>query len=833
MLTSFSQFYFCHKIPFTTHDPIYVFGLNKENIELLKMHKFVAWSANYNLGINKSGTDAFANPFNLPNIVSALLPLDATTSYVIILHITMALMGFSLYLLLSYLGFSRIFALLGGVIYMFNPMTDEHHSQVFWAYAYIFTPIGAIFIHEWFRNNKPKSLIFLLGLLGGLLYLAAGINVLLYVLFGIWLYSIMLCLVNHYGLKQFLSITRFLFITGLISLSIGAYIFIPGVDAFVFKGERLKIINTSFFYFSQFSWRELLSGLLSFIFPWEHAMFMTNFDYGFSNDRALIRIGNYWNYLNILILPAIAILLTNWKNIRRSVKGSLVFLLVYYAIFLNPSLINPDFILKIFPFYTFTKNYPIYYIGLVILILNVIGDLNSGKLKFNRGVDIFIKVFASFYFLLSLLFLIIVFTASTPSFIKLLRFFYDKFGHIYGGRFSNVLLLRLFTDYTFQSPAAIFIFLLLFVRGLQLMLFRKFNYKYFSLVFMFLIAVEYLCFTRVYYPFMQRDTLDFNLTFNPAKTGENRFIHSLKPGTRIARQHARLFSQEFYPFEYDKNLFNLPISEIKRISQEKHKFDYFSIYALPFPIDLSIFGVYNMPMEKNLLKYYSRMAKGNLDYEEELKNNFEYVHSYLYYFNENSPLTRPIYSYLITQRELTTSGLTKVLNGKYYNIYRNDLALPRAYFVAKTIYEPDISKSLDMLEDKNFKWLDKAIVHDNAFLINASPGGTPPYIIRNLKIIYDDVEIEIENSSIGILIINDLFYPYWEAYDNGRQTDLFRVNCIFRGIRLEPGRHIIKMKFNNPKLTVGLWVSGISIVSCVAMIFFLTINKMANKNSVA
>jgi len=823
MFTSFDQFYFLGRVPLTSADPIHMFNMNKEYIENLRASNFLYWLPNYNLGINISGWDPALNPFNLPNFISAILGSNTINVYIFSRQLTMALMGFFAFILLRYLGFSHILAFLGGLIYMFNPMTDEHHYMGIWTYAYIFTPIGIIFIHEWLKRNRRIFLIFFWGLLSGLLYLTGGMSALQYVFLGISLYAVMLIFTNQSGVKQFFSVLGFLATSGLIALLVGGYIFIPEADIFIFKEIRPKYIDTAFLYLPHFSLMEFIRGLLSFVFPYSISMFTTNYGYGFTNTRIEIVIGNFWNYLNILILPCILVLLTNWKKISRMVRGLLIFVLLYYGFFLNPTIINPDFILKIFPFYTFTKNFPIYYIGLTILIITTIDSLIAGRLKFNKMLHNFVNFFSFSYFILAVLFLGLVIMSRFQFFTKILILIHKKFGNLYGGRFSNVLLLRLLTDYTFHSLTSLFIFILLCVRGMQIFIIKNFSRKYFLAGLIILTAIEYACFTRIYYPFMDKDTLDFY----SSKIEENRFILNLKGGTRIAYQRAQLLSQEKYKYEYDKNLFYLPISELKRISQENYKYDYLYNYAIPFPAHLSLFGVYNITMDKNFLAYYSRMAKGNPLYEQGVKNKEAYVYAYLYNINESSPLTRPIYTYLVTQNEVMDMHLTKVLSGKYYNIYKNDLALPRAYFVTQTIYEPDISKGLDILEGKSFDWKNQVVVHNKELSLSPRFSEANQYSLKKLKIFYNDVEIKIENNKKGVLVLNDLFYPYWKAFDNGRPTELFRVNGIFRGVKLESGKHIIKMHFHNPKLTMGIWVSLISTMSCIIATIYLYNKKRA------
>lgn len=821
MLTSFSQYYISGRVPLCQSDATLIFGINKEHIDNLKNGKFNTWFPNYNLGINKSGADANTSPFSLPNIVSAFIPLDTTTVYIITRHITMALMGFSAFLLLFYLSFSFPLAILGGGIYMFNPMTYLNHYVGNWTYGYIFLPLGLIFINEWLKNKNRLFLLFSWGLLSGILYLTGGMMVILFTFFSMGLYTIFLSFSNGNDFKGIYSVSVFLISSCFIALAIGAYVFIPEFDISLFKEIRSKNIDTSFFYFSQFSLYRFVNKLMSFIFPFDPAIYFTNYDYGFllsgQNLPSIIKVffGNYLTYLNILTLPTILLLVLNWKLIKRETKFQIYLLLFYYLMFLNPFLINPDFLLKIFPFYWFTENYSIYYLVISILTVTAIQEISNGTIKLSNGIKKVTVLFFIFYITIAALFMLSILFYNFANYEFVLKTLAGKF-LVYGDN-VRIAKLRVLADYLFNSRISIFVLLLFFARAGQLYLFKKYELKYLYIYIFFLCALEYSCYTRLVYPFIEKTSFYY---IGERDTDENIFIQNLTPGSRIAYQKKFTNENKENKVIPGKSIFDFTNAELKSFLNENAPFDYLEDYAVPINPNLSFLGTYNFGMEKTYIEYVERWSKGNPLYDKETREKWHYARCCLYSFNEKSPLGRPIFSYLITQNELKDPNLIEVLKGKYYNIYKNKFAIPRAYFVTNTIYSSDISKSMDILESNDFEWAKTAIVYEQKYHLSAHNGYNNQYIVNNLEIFYNDVRVEIENYSPGILILNDLYYPYWSALDNGKPTEIFRVNGIFRGVNLEAGKHIVEMHFHNPKLTLGIWISFLFTPICILLVIY-------------
>lgn len=71
----------------------------------------------------------------------------------------------------------------------------------------------------------------------------------------------------------------------------------------------------------------------------------------------------------------------------------------------------------------------------------------------------------------------------------------------------------------------------------------------------------------------------------------------------------------------------------------------------------------------------------------------------------------------------------------------------------------------------------------------------------------EQVEILADSSEGGILVLTDLFHPFWTASVDGEPVDLFPALHIFRGLKLAKGRHRIEFVCRIPYFSAGVGVS--------------------------
>ncbi|PID28089.1 MAG: hypothetical protein CSB55_06125 [Candidatus Cloacimonadota bacterium] len=154
--------------------------------------------------------------------------------------------------------------------------------------------------------------------------------------------------------------------------------------------------------------------------------------------------------------------------------------------------------------------------------------------------------------------------------------------------------------------------------------------------------------------------------------------------------------------------------------------------------------------------------------------------------------------YLIFNRKIEAKGLVfeNFDEEKNLTVYKNKNFLPHAVFVEKIIWE----------EDKN-----KHIKYINSFDFN--PEKTAITVQENDSVFYkkdfsvvetftgkNHFKWDLENSLKGYLVISEPYYEKgWKAYLNGKEVIPERVNYMFNGLPIPPGKHSLELKFE-PKI---------------------------------
>lgn len=93
-----------------------------------------------------------------------------------------------------------------------------------------------------------------------------------------------------------------------------------------------------------------------------------------------------------------------------------------------------------------------------------------------------------------------------------------------------------------------------------------------------------------------------------------------------------------------------------------------------------------------------------------------------------------------------------------------------------------------------------------------------PLTITNASYGVDHVSLTAEVPEEGFLLLNDIFYPGWEATIDGKPAPIFRVNAIFRGVQVSEGTHRVELVFRPNYLLIG---GGGSLATLFLAVFFL------------
>jgi hypothetical protein len=163
-------------------------------------------------------------------------------------------------------------------------------------------------------------------------------------------------------------------------------------------------------------------------------------------------------------------------------------------------------------------------------------------------------------------------------------------------------------------------------------------------------------------------------------------------------------------------------------------------------------------------------------------------------------------------------------------VYQNHNVFPRAFVVYKVFSVNGFDEALDELGSKDYDLRNTAIVegisNDLANRINEN-ALNPNLIIGDYKLISaNEVKVEVEGSEApGLLVVTDQYYPGWRVYVNGKPSELYAVDGIFRGVFLEKGDNVVEFKYQPLSFVVG------SILSAVSLLIVFVSLTLKQKNS--
>ncbi|NLO18831.1 MAG: YfhO family protein [Ignavibacteria bacterium] len=86
------------------------------------------------------------------------------------------------------------------------------------------------------------------------------------------------------------------------------------------------------------------------------------------------------------------------------------------------------------------------------------------------------------------------------------------------------------------------------------------------------------------------------------------------------------------------------------------------------------------------------------------------------------------------------------------------------------------------------------------------------------------IKYKVKNKTNAVLVFSEVWYPAWNGYIDGKQTEVLRANYCLRAIPIPAGEHQVELKFESSAFSTGFLVSaltlGISLLGLVFLQFF-------------
>lgn len=153
--------------------------------------------------------------------------------------------------------------------------------------------------------------------------------------------------------------------------------------------------------------------------------------------------------------------------------------------------------------------------------------------------------------------------------------------------------------------------------------------------------------------------------------------------------------------------------------------------------------------------------------------------------------------------------LSLVYDDNRVKIYRNDNVFPRAFLVFQTRVARDNDVAMKMIGETEFDFKKEAIVEgeipENFLSLSHVKDDVPffkPVEIINYET--NTVSLRVNAEKEALLVLNDAYYPGWNAFVDGKKVHVYRVNGLFRGVFLRRGDHVVTFAYQPLSFRLGL-----------------------------
>jgi hypothetical protein len=178
--------------------------------------------------------------------------------------------------------------------------------------------------------------------------------------------------------------------------------------------------------------------------------------------------------------------------------------------------------------------------------------------------------------------------------------------------------------------------------------------------------------------------------------------------------------------------------------------------------------------------------------------------------------------YLIAKGQLPADRFTlvNVDQAKRLMVYKNNTALPRAYFVKNVKVAGQPSEVFALLNSPAFDAGRTAILEKNPPAAVTAPDSA---VVAITEYRSRRITLNAFTSSTALLVLSEVYYPAgWKAFVDGQETEILKTNYMLRSIVVPPGSHTVVFSFDPPVYGAGYALSNIAwAIAFVCVVFGL------------
>jgi hypothetical protein len=174
--------------------------------------------------------------------------------------------------------------------------------------------------------------------------------------------------------------------------------------------------------------------------------------------------------------------------------------------------------------------------------------------------------------------------------------------------------------------------------------------------------------------------------------------------------------------------------------------------------------------------------------------------------------------YVITQRQINYPGVNLIADLTHPTIYQLDLGSKPVWITHEIEIVPDQDSAFHVTS--SIEWIDPY----QTAVLEKTPYPKPESAIDSetafvVKQESHFVEVEVNLSAPGIIILSEIDYPGWEVSANGKTIENLRAFGLLRAVALPSGNSTVLWKYNPRPVQIGLIISGITVCLLVLLLY--------------
>lgn len=155
-------------------------------------------------------------------------------------------------------------------------------------------------------------------------------------------------------------------------------------------------------------------------------------------------------------------------------------------------------------------------------------------------------------------------------------------------------------------------------------------------------------------------------------------------------------------------------------------------------------------------------------------------------------------------------------DGKY-TVFANNSIVKRPQLFSQYQVITNKEKALQTLLSDGFDY-------NKVLILGSDPGlsgqlGSGSAVIKQYGA--NKIEMSVSAHKPSLLFLSDNYYPGWQAYVNGRKTEIILADFTFRAVAVPAGNSLVVMNYEPNSFKNGAIISGTTLVLLILLIIFL------------